>query len=147
MNSLRIKPRALVIGLALLCLSMPLFSSSRTSASASMAEPVANVAQNKQLDFTLVNQTGYSIKELYIGPSNNPEWTEDMEILHGKVFRSGTQIPILFNPKAQAKKWDIMVVWSDGSGKVQWLGLDLTTIEKVTLLYDAENDKTSARFN
>lgn len=145
MNALKINHKALVIGLAVLFLTIPVLSSSRTSAST--ATPAVNVTQNNQLDFTLVNQTGYSIKAVYIGPSNNPEWTADMEVLHGRVFKTGTQIPISFSPKAQAKKWDIMVEWSDGSGRVQWLGLDLTQIEKVTLLYDAENDKTSARFN
>ena len=145
MNALKIKYKALVMGFAILCLTVLALPTNGTSAAT--ASPAVNAAQNKQLDFTIVNQTGYSIKALYIGPSNNPEWTEDMEVLHGRVFRSGTQIPIRFSPKAQSKKWDIMVEWSDGSGRVQWLGLDLTTIEKLTLLYDADNDKTSVRIN
>jgi hypothetical protein len=70
-----------------------------------------------------------------------------MEILKGRVFRTATQMPIRFNPKSQAKKWDIMVKWTDGSQSAQWLGLDLTEIKKLTILYDAATDKTSVRIN
>src|SRR5687767_8716566 len=83
---LKVKHKALVMSLALL-LTYACFSLTRTSAS-------VNAPQNEQLDFTLVNRTGYSIKLLYIGPSNNPEWTDDMEFLKGKVFKTGTQIGV-----------------------------------------------------
>jgi hypothetical protein len=145
MNTLIISRRALVIGLAILCFTILTFSSSRTSAST--ATSVANVTQNDLLDFTLVNQTGYSIKLLYIGPSNNPEWTDDMEILKGRVFKTGTQMPIRFSPKTKTNKWDIMVKWTDGSKSAQWLGLDLSTIKKLTILYNAESDETTYRIN
>jgi hypothetical protein len=145
MNALKINRNALAVGLAALCLTVLAFSSGRTSASAT--KTVVNVAQNEDLDFKLVNQTGYNIKAVYIGPNNNPEWTSDMEVLHGRTFKSGTSLDITFHPKAKAAKWDLMVEWADGSGKEQWLGLDLTKIEKLTLLYDAEKDKTSVRIN
>lgn len=143
MNTLRTNHKALLIGLLLVCLTLTAFSSGRTSASASA--PVVNIVQNKELDFTLVNQTGYGIKLLYIGPSNSPEWTDDMEVLKGRVFRSGTQMPIRFNPKAQTTKWDIMVKWTDGSQSAQWIGLDLSEIKKLTILYNADTDKTTYR--
>ena len=146
MNTTKIKRRAVVIGLAIMCLTMLTFSSSRTT-TASTAKTVVNVTQNDELDFTIVNQTGYSIKLLYIGPSNNPEWTDDMEILKGRVFKTGTQMPIRFSPKTKAKKWDIMVKWTDGSKSAQWIGLDLSTIEKLTILYNADTDETTYRIN
>ncbi|HEY6118856.1 MAG TPA: hypothetical protein VIV66_02795 [Pyrinomonadaceae bacterium] len=146
MNISKINRRTVVIGLAILCLTIVTFSSSRTT-TASTATTVVNVTQNDELDFTIVNQTGYSIKLLYIGPSNNPEWTDDMEILKGRVFKTGTQMPIRFNPKTKAKKWDIMVKWTDGSKSAQWLGLDLSTIEKLTILYNADTDETTYRIN
>lgn len=141
---LKIKHRTLAIGIALLSLSMAGFSASRASSSIAIG---ANVPQNEQLDFTLVNSTGYDIKLLYIGPSNNPEWTDDMEFLKGKVFKTGTQMGVRFSPKTRTKKWDIMVKWTDGSKSAEWLGLDLTTIEKLTILYNAETDKTTYRIN
>ena len=141
---LKLKHKALVIGLALLCLTTAGLSAGRTSASTTT---VVNTPQNEALDFTLVNKTGYDIKLLYIGPSNNPEWTDDMEFLKGKVFKTGTQMGVRFNPKTRTPKWDIMVKWTDGSKSAEWLGLDLTKIEKLTILYDAETDKTTYRIN
>lgn len=143
MKSLKINPRILVITLAVLSLLFMAFPSGRTHAS--KATPVASAAQNEDLDFTLVNGTGYSIKKVYIGPSNNPEWTEDMEVLRGRTFKSGTSIDIVFNPRARATKWDLRVEWSDGDTPVNWYGLDLTTIEELTLLYNADTGKTSIR--
>jgi hypothetical protein len=96
------------------------------------------------LDFTLANKTGYAIKGLYIGPTGTGDWAKEDEILKGREFANGIELPIKFNPKATAEKWDIMVDWSDGSGRVEWLGLKLSEIEKVTLVYDKDKDKTSA---
>ena len=145
MNTLKTNPKTIFVGLLLLCLTMTALSSGGTGASA--APPALNVAENKELDFTLVNQTGYGIKLLYIGPSNSPEWTDDMEMLKGRVFRSATQMPIRFSSKAQTTKWDIMVKWTDGSQSAEWLGLDLSKIQKLTILYNAETDKTTYRIN
>ena len=145
MNAIKINHKALFIALAVLSLIVMAFPSSRTSAFT--AAPAANATQNDALDFTLVNGTGYGIKKVYIGPSDNPNWTEDMEVLRGRVFKNGTELDIVFNPKARAAQWDLRVEWSDGDTPVVWYGLDLTTIEKLTLLYNADTGKTSIRRN
>jgi hypothetical protein len=146
MNTLRIGRKALAVGLAVLSLTVLAFSPGRTS-QAAVAVTAANAAQNDELDFTLVNGTGYSIKKVFIGPSNNPDWTDDMEVLKGRTFKNATTMDIVFNPKTKAAKWDIRVEWSDGDTPVNWYGLDLTTIEKLTLLYNADTGKTSVRIN
>ena len=99
---------------------------------------------NADLDFTLVNKTGYAIKEVLVGPTATKEWTPDMEILKGKSLADGGTIDVKFHPKATASNWDIKVEWADGSGSEEWIKLDLTTIEKVTLKYDKATDKTTA---
>ena len=104
------------------------------------------VIQNANLDFKLVNSTGYAIKELYIGPSSNKNWTDDMEVLHGGTFANGGSLKITFNPKATAEKWDIMVAWDDGSPNDEWYGLKLTEIDKVTLTYDRSKNETYASY-
>jgi hypothetical protein len=101
------------------------------------------ITQNADLDFTLVNRTGYSIKAVYIGASGTGDWTRDDEVLKGRTFRNGTALDITFHPRARAEEWDIMVEWSDGSGREEWLELDLTEITKLTLVYDGERDVTS----
>jgi len=37
-----------------------------------------------------------------------------------------------------------MVTWADGSGSEEWVNLNLTEIDKVTLRYDKDKDKTWA---
>ena len=69
MKHLEMKNRALTVGLTVLMVVILACSSSETAASAALA--VVDPAQNEALDFTLVNQTGYSIKALYIGASGN----------------------------------------------------------------------------
>ncbi|MBI4748251.1 MAG: hypothetical protein HY774_07155 [Acidobacteria bacterium] len=111
------------------------------SGTVSPASPT--ITQNANLDFTLVNRTGYSIKAVYIGASGTGDWTKDDEVLKGRTFRNGTALDITFHPRARAEEWDIMVEWSDGSGSEEWLELDLTEITKLTLVYDGERDVTS----
>lgn len=146
MNALEIHRKAVTLCLIALSLTILTHSFTRTS-QASTAPAVVNVAQNDALDFTLVNETGYNIKKIYIGPSNNPNWTDDMEVLHGRAFKNGTALDITFSPKARSAKWDLRVEWSDGDTPVNWYGLDLTSIEKLTLLYNADSGKTSVRIN
>jgi hypothetical protein len=67
-----------------------------------------------------------------------------MEILKGRTFPDGASLDIKFHPKATATKWDLKVEWTDGSPSVEWYDLNLTKIEKVTLKYDKETDKTTA---
>lgn len=136
------KNKVLLVGLAALLLTGLAYSSREISASTT--SPVVKATQNPDLDFTLVNATGYDIKELYISPTSKKDWDKSDEILKGKVFRNGTQIPITFHPKATAEKWDIMVAWTDGSENDEWDGLKLTEINKITLKYDKKTDKTSA---
>lgn len=99
---------------------------------------------NEELDFTLVNKTGYAIKKVLVGPSSTKEWSDDMEILKGRTFGDGATMDIKFHPKATATKWDLKVEWADGTGSEEWLDLNLTKIEKVTLHYDKASDKTTA---
>ena len=113
--------------------------------SAPATSPASNTSQsNPDLDFTLVNGTGYDIKEVYVGASGTGEWDKSDEVLKGRTFRNGDQLEIKFHPKAKAEKWDLMVAWADGTGKEQWLNLKLTEISKITLKYDKAADKTTA---
>ena len=106
--------------------------------------PEITFTQNPELDFTIVNKTGYDIKALSIGASGTGDWTKEDEVLKGRAFPNGKSYDIKFSPRAKAEKWDIMVTWADGSGSEEWLNLKLTEIEKVTLIYDKEKDVTKA---
>ncbi len=104
----------------------------------------AETGSNPELDFDIVNGTGYDIKKVYVGPSDNKDWTEDMEVLKGRNFGDKDKLSIKFSPKMKAENWDIRVEWADDSPAEEWYKLNLTTIEKVTLKYDKAADKTTA---
>ncbi|CAN5422488.1 hypothetical protein BH10ACI1_BH10ACI1_08390 [soil metagenome] len=118
-------------------------STSNTNASTNTSSKTDETS-NPELDFTIVNKTGYAIKELSIGATGTGDWAKEDEVLKGRTFADGTTMDIKFNPRAKAEFWDIKVEWADGSKGVEWLKLNLTEIEKLTLVYDKDKDETSA---
>jgi hypothetical protein len=108
------------------------------------ATPPPGGASSLDLDFVIVNSTGHPIKGLSVGATGTGEWSGEDELLKGRTFANGDAMAVTFNPKARAEKWDIKVTWADGSGGEEWVGLKLTEIAKLTLVYDADNDETSA---
>lgn len=94
---------------------------------------------NPDLNFTLVNATGYDIKELYLSPADVKEWGENM-VGEGGVFANGSSEPVTFTGfKSTVAKWDLRAVDADGN-EHQYDDLDLTKFEKLTL--NAEDAKT-----
>jgi hypothetical protein len=91
----------------------------------------AALAQGKQ-DFTLVNQTGVLISEVYVSPHSAEDWEED--ILGQDTLANGDSVDITFSPKERAKLWDLKVVDSKGNS-IEWESLNLLEISKVTLHY------------
>lgn len=88
-------------------------------------------AQGKQ-DFTLHNDTGVEIHELYVSPHSSDDWEED--ILGEDTLADGESVTIHFSRKEKAKLWDLKVV--DGKGNsIEWESLNLLEISEVTLHY------------
>jgi hypothetical protein len=81
-------------------------------------------------DFTLYNETGVDIYELYVSPASTDAWEED--VLGVDVLESGDSVDISFDRSEDADYWDLMVVDSEGSN-IQWYRLKLTEISEVTL--------------
>lgn len=97
---------------------------------------------DSEMDFTLVNDTGYQINEVYISPSASDEWGEN---ILNDVLVNGNYATISFQPAADnIPTWDIMVAWDDDSPNTYWRGLKLAEIHKVTLKYNRAKDETSA---
>jgi len=99
--------------------------------------------QGANLDFDLVNRTGYQIKAVLVSPSSQSEWSYDNDVIKGRRFNDGTKLHITFNHHAHAEHWDLKVVYDDNSSK-EWDHLNLDKISKVTLWYDHKTDKTRA---
>jgi hypothetical protein len=98
-------------------------------------------ADNDKLDFALVNQTGYGIKGVYIGPHSSDEWGEN---LIEDAFENGETLNISFNKHAKETSWDIKIVWVDPDAPVQWMNCRLSGISKFTMHYNRDTGETSA---
>jgi hypothetical protein len=85
-----------------------------------------------ELNFVLVNATGYDIKELYMSPASANSWEENM-IPAGEVFANGSSTPITFRGfKPDVALWDLKAVEASGDPH-EYRGLKLTEITKLTL--------------
>ena len=85
-----------------------------------------------ELDFTLHNETGKVLKEVYVGPTSSDEWGSD--VMGKDVVGDGESVHISFHPKATAKHWDLKIVFDDDKSTV-WTNFDLTTIDDITISY------------
>jgi len=103
---------------------------------------LATAAQAANLDFDLINKTGWGIKAVYVAPSAQDDWEEN--ILKG-TLKDGETLSVSFSPKEATKKWDLKIVWVDGGEAVYWRGFNLSEISKLSLYYDADKDVTSAK--
>lgn len=101
-------------------------------------------ADQYDLDFELVNETGYDISEVFISPTKESSWGED--VMGKDILADGESVEIFFTTKEKAKKWDIYVTWVgyDSDEDVYWLGFDLSKISKITLYYNQKTGETWA---
>ncbi len=105
---------------------------------------LAGRAGELDLDFKLVNKTGYAIKKIYLSPTKADEWGEN--VVKGGL-KDGQSADISFHPAASAAKWDLKVEWAapyESDPAVEWHGFKLTDISKITLRYNKQTDETSA---
>ena len=89
-------------------------------------------AQGQQ-DFTLHNETGVEINEVYISPHDVNEWEED--ILGRDTLPDGESVDIHFSRSEKAAMWDLKVTDKSGNSIV-WENLNLLEISEATLHYE-----------
>ncbi|MGV3525102.1 MAG: hypothetical protein ACO1RX_12800 [Candidatus Sericytochromatia bacterium] len=124
-----------------LTLSAPLPQQSAAQASVVPGVHAVPVDDELNLDFTLVNATGYDIAEVRISPASEESWGDN--ILEDGLA-DGEAAELSFHPDADAALWDLRITWADDDGSVFWRKLNLTEISKLTLKYDDETGKTTA---
>ncbi len=83
-------------------------------------------------DFTLVNDTGFTISEIYVSPATTEEWQED--VLGEDTLADGEEVEISFSREETECQWDLMVKDAEGN-EVSWTGIDLCKYSCVTLHY------------
>ena len=102
------------------------------SAIAVLVAATAYARSGKQ-DFTLHNDTGVEIHELYVSPVTTDDWEED--ILGQDTLADGDSLKITFDDRDKHVHWDLKVVDSKGNS-IEWHDLNLIEISEVTLHYE-----------
>jgi hypothetical protein len=98
-------------------------------------------AQAGDADFTLVNRTGYDIREVYISAANRNSWGNDR--MGDGVLENGKSKLFRFSDRASCKQ-DIQLVFDVDGSKVTAENMDLCEIDKITLKYNKSTNKVSA---
>ena len=93
---------------------------------------VSLICNAGEQDFTLVNDTGFSIYSLYLSPASDDEWGDD--ILGVDVLENGQRAEIKFSRKETKCKWDIQVIGAEDSA-YYWDNIDLCKYSTITLHY------------
>lgn len=94
-------------------------------------------------DFTLINNTGHVVNEVYVSPSAVDDWEED--VLGQDVLADGARTAIRFERDTEACLWDLRVVYTDGE-TADWGGLNLCEISVIAIEYDARTGETTAQY-
>ncbi len=92
-------------------------------------------------DFTLLNGTGYTIREVYLSPANGKSWGND-RLGDGELANDKSRL-IKFKDSANCEQ-DLQVVFDKDDTEVVWKGLDLCEINKLTLKYNRVTKTVSA---
>src|SRR5262245_36981118 len=88
------------------------------------------VAMAADQDFTLINQTGYQIDEVYVATPNSKSWGKD--IMGDGVLADGANKMVKFRSTTTACNWQLAVKFSDGS-EVEWeRPFNLCEVETIT---------------
>ncbi|MBN9524876.1 MAG: hypothetical protein J0H82_01655 [Alphaproteobacteria bacterium] len=94
-------------------------------------------------NFTVVNNTGYPIKGLFVNPPGDNVFN-DNEL--SAVLAEGASFPVKFSGADKGCTWNIKVTWTDNSSSI-FRNLDLCSINNVFLKYDKASDTASYTTN
>jgi len=84
------------------------------------------------LDFTLHNDTGKSIHELYVSGHDDDDWGDD--VLGRDILTQGEAVEIKFSKGKQSAAYDLKVIFDDKTNST-WSNFDLTQITDITLYF------------
>ncbi len=92
-------------------------------------------------DFTLVNRTGYTLREVYLSASHKNSWGRDR--MGQGYLDNGKSRLFTFSDKSSCEQ-DMKVVFDDDGSEVIWEGFDLCELNKITLKYNRKTGTVSA---
>lgn len=85
------------------------------------------------LDFSLTNLTGGTLRYVYVSPSASGGWEENL--LAGSELKSGNTIQIRFNPNETETLWDLRIT-AGGAYYAEWKNLKLADVSEIKLIMD-----------
>jgi hypothetical protein len=98
-----------------------------------------------QVEFTIVNQTGRLLEELYCSPAFSH--FQSTELLGGIALENGESRQLSFTPEFGAPYWDIIAIDIDGT-EYEAAGISSLSISIVTLTDDQdESDNILSEFS
>jgi hypothetical protein len=92
-------------------------------------------------NFTLVNSTGYALREVYLSPTHKTDWGDDR--LGNDILDNNKSRLFKFSDKSSCVQ-DLRVVFEDDSSEVTWEGFDLCELTKIKLKYNRKSGMVSA---
>jgi hypothetical protein len=92
-------------------------------------------------DFTLYNETGYTIDQVYVSPVSKSTWGND--IMGSGQLEAGSKVDINFKNSTSACHWDLKVVYED-KDEATWNDLNLCDISNIHLHWDRKGGTTRA---
>ena len=122
-------------------MSFKMFAAAALAAGLALLAPSA--ADAARQNFTLVNNTGYTIKEVYVSTVNTNSWEED--VLGQDELDNDSSVDITFPHHAGGCYWDLKVVYDDDSD-AYWKNFNLCTISEITISYNRHTGKTWAHW-
>jgi len=87
-------------------------------------------------EFTVTNATGYTILRVYLSPSEDPSWEDDL--LGDQTLGDGEMANIVLNREHPAETWDLKVQFDDAEEDV-WSALSINGANNIVLSYDDDD--------
>ncbi len=101
-------------------------------------------AQAGDADFTLVNSTGFTLREIYLSPTSKETWGNDR--MGNGFLDNGKSRLFKFADKSSCNQ-DLKIVFDDDDSKAVWSNIDLCSVDKITIKYNRSTGVTSAVFD
>jgi len=92
-------------------------------------------------DFTMFNETGYTIDKVFVSVVGKTTWGKD--ILGTGQLHDGNKVDITFNDGTTSCNFDLKVVYDDDDTAV-WSNVNLCDLSKIHLHYDKKAGVTRA---
>ncbi|HEX8667799.1 MAG TPA: argininosuccinate lyase [Allosphingosinicella sp.] len=94
-------------------------------------------------DFVLINDTGYNISEIYVAPSREADWQED--VLGQDILSKGSRVNIHFDRSEDTCLWDLKAVYDDGD-TATWQAFNLCEVSVISISYNDSTGQTTATY-